>query len=135
MILCNKFTNLEHVELYWNCRINDFCMKKLAKSCKKIKLINLSGAKYLGDSSIEAIATNCKDLYYMDLTRLPPMTEKGLMALASAKLVNLKYLNLYANSELSDHGFKELINSETINTNLEFLDLCGCKHIKDETII
>ena len=90
-------------------------MKKLAKACPKIKLINLSGAKYLGDSSVEALSQNCKDLYYMDLTRLPPLTEKGLIAMADAKIVNLKYLNLYANSELSDHGFKQLINSDTIN--------------------
>lgn len=135
MTLSQKFTNLEHLELYWNCRINDFCMKKLAKGCKKLKLVNLSGARFLGDSSIEALATNCKDLHSLDLTRLPPMTERGMIALASAKLVNLKYLNLYANSELSDHGFKELFNSETITANLEFLDLCGCKHVKDETII
>lgn len=44
--------SLKQIELYWNCRINDFCMKKLGQKCLNLEEINLSGCKYLSDSSI-----------------------------------------------------------------------------------
>ena len=44
------------LELYWNCRISDFGMKKVALSNPKLTYVNLSGCKYLSDSSIMTIA-------------------------------------------------------------------------------
>lgn len=44
--------NLKQIELYWNCKINDFCIKKLAQNCPKLMHVNLSGCKYLTDASI-----------------------------------------------------------------------------------
>ncbi len=50
----------------------------------------------------------CKDIEFINLTRIPKFTEKGLTALAEGGLFNLKYLNLYANSSIEDTGFKSL---------------------------
>ena len=58
--IASKCPNLLRIELYWNCRINDFCIKKLAKSCTKLNFVNLSGCKHLCDSSISVLVENCK---------------------------------------------------------------------------
>ena len=71
----------------------------------KLKHINFSGCKYLTDSSIIVVTDKCKDIEFLNLTRIPKFTEKGLTALAESGLYNLKYLNLYANSSIENSGF------------------------------
>lgn len=111
--------------------MNDFCIKKLA-SCTKLKYVNFSGCKYLTDSSISQIVGKCKDIYHLNLTRIPKLTAKGLSAVASAGLKNLEYLNLYANANIEDEGFRALAQA---NCPLQFLDLCGCKELLDDSVI
>ena len=50
----------------------------------------------------------CKEIQFLNLTRIPKLTEKGLIAIANAGLNNLRYLNLYANSCIEDSGFQLL---------------------------
>ena len=48
----NKLINLERIELYWNCRITDFAVKKMAKACPNLNFVNFSGCKHLTDTCI-----------------------------------------------------------------------------------
>ena len=73
-----------------------------------MKHVNFSGCKYLTDSSIIVLVEKCKDIEFLNLTRIPKFTEKGLTAVAEGGLTNLKYLNLYANSSIEDIGFQAL---------------------------
>ena len=53
---------------------------------------------------------------------------------AVSKLDNLKYLNLYADAEISDKGFNYLCNGLK-GKKLAFLDLCGCKFFSNQNLI
>ncbi|CDW85727.1 f-box lrr-repeat protein 20 [Stylonychia lemnae] len=64
MHLQKQCKNLERLELYWNCRITDFGLKKLAIMNPKLSYVNLSGCKYLSDSSIMTFAQNCPNIYH-----------------------------------------------------------------------
>ena len=47
--------NLERLELYWNCRIRDLGLKRLAIGCPKLTNLNLSGCKLITDAGIVPI--------------------------------------------------------------------------------
>ena len=100
-----------------------------------MKHINFSGCKYLTDSSIIVVVDKCKDIEFLNLTRIPKFTEKGLTTLAEAGLFNLRYLNLYANSSIENSGFQALAKASINLTKMQFLDFCGCKLILDDSII
>eukprot|EP00347_Sterkiella_histriomuscorum_P014091 403362200 len=123
--------NLIRIELYWNCRVIDFGIKKLSSSNPNLSYVNLSGCKYLTDSSIIALCENCPEIYHLNITRIPKITKKSMESIASLK--NLEYLNLYANSEISDNGFQILAQSQFHK--LTFLDFCGCKYLSDDSVI
>ena len=53
-----------NVEFYWNCRITDFGLKKLAMVNPNLEYVNLSGCKYLSDSSIITLSQNCPNIYH-----------------------------------------------------------------------
>lgn len=72
---------------------------------------------------------------------MPKVTEKVFQSIGES-LARLNYLNLYADADLSDKAFsllalsrKKLIVTNVAYHNLTFLDLCGCKHIKDDSVI
>lgn len=77
----------------------------------------------------------CKDIEFLNLTRIPKFTEKGLTAIAEGGLNNLKYLNLYANSSIEDIGFQALAKASINMSKMQFLDFCGCKLLMDDSVI
>jgi hypothetical protein len=44
--------NLERIELYWNCRVSNFGVRRLAQGCPNLKIVNFSGCKYLSDNGV-----------------------------------------------------------------------------------
>ncbi|TNV77821.1 hypothetical protein FGO68_gene8799 [Halteria grandinella] len=132
MIIGKQCQKLNRLELYWNCRITDFAMKKLASSCKDLEYVNLSGCKYLSDQTVVALCENCPQIRHLNLTRMPKVTEKVFKNIAES-LSQLTYLNLYADADLSDNSFRALAQSPF--GKLTFLDFCGCKHITDQSVI
>lgn len=108
-IIARHCIKLERVELYWNCRVNDFCIKKLGQSCTKLRHVNLAGCKYVSDAPIATMLEHCPDITHLNLTRLGKITENTLKAIGSASSYeNLTYLNLYANAMIPDEGFRAL---------------------------
>ena len=89
--------------------------------------MNLSGCKYITDSGIKVLVENCKKVTHLNLTRLPKLTEEGMIAVSTGGLVDLEYLNLYASTSISDQAFKNFAKSGY--SKMTFLDLCGCKNI------
>jgi hypothetical protein len=63
------------IELYWNCRVTDFAMKKVAVACKDLEYVNLSGCKYLSDSTILALCENCPQIYHL-VSIAPPLKKE-----------------------------------------------------------
>lgn len=93
----------------------------------------MSGCKYLSDVAIMMLAEKCKNIYYLNLTRIPKLSEKSLISIADAGLKDLNYLNLYACSEIEDAGFRAF--GQANYSKMEFLDFCGCKNLLDESVI
>mmetsp|Transcript_7168 Transcript_7168/g.6263 ORF Transcript_7168/g.6263 Transcript_7168/m.6263 type:complete len:84 (+) Transcript_7168:408-659(+) len=83
--------------------MTDFAVKKLAISCPNLEYVNLSGCKYVSSSSIETLTSTCSNIYHLNLTRLPKLTEKPFDSIS--KLPKLAYLNLYADGDIQDQGF------------------------------
>ena len=96
-------------------------------------MVNLSGCKYLTDSSIIEIAKNCKEVKHFNITRIPGLTETGLSEISKAGMDQLEYLNLYANALILDSGFWDLANSGY--NKMQFLDFCGCCKLSDDSVI
>ena len=73
---------------------------------------------------------------------MPKLTERPFKLIAQnfPRLINL---NLYADADLPDQAFRDLSLSRMHLTklihlafhNLEFLDLCGCKKMTDDSMI
>ena len=126
---------MKTIELYWNCRVSDFGVKRLAAGCPKLKVVNLSGCKLLTDRSIIVLAQTCQDIEILNLTRITLITDDSLKAIVT-NLEQLRELYLYANSQLSDQAFSYLADSElSIVNKLEILDLCGMQRLSDESLI
>lgn len=51
--------NLTRIELYWNVKVSDFGVRRIATGCRKLTFVNLSGCKYLSDKSIVPLVENC----------------------------------------------------------------------------
>lgn len=105
----------------------------MAKANPNLNFVNLSGCRHLSDSSVTVVVESCPKIRHLDITRLPKMTDKGVEKVASAGL-DLTYLNMYANSEIGDGAFKALALNTKFH-NLDYLDLCGCKHLSDDSVV
>ena len=40
-------------------------MKKLAVACKGLEYVNVSGCKYLSDSTVSTLCENCPQIYHL----------------------------------------------------------------------
>jgi len=52
--------SLEKIELYWNCRVRDIGLKRLATGCPNLTNVNFSGCKLLSDSGVIPLVQSCK---------------------------------------------------------------------------
>ena len=89
--------NLERIELYWNCRVRDLGLKRLAHGCPKLVNVNFSGCKLLSDSGVLPLVNSCRNIEVLNLTRIPKLTDECIKVIAES-LVELRELYLYANS-------------------------------------
>jgi F-box and leucine-rich repeat protein 2/20 len=132
--ISDQCPDLRRIELYWNCRISDFGIKRLALACKKLSNINLSGCKYLTDKSIIPLIETCTSLEVLNLTRIDGVTSAAISAV-SQHLPQLRELYLYANAGIADSAFFQLGSDASVVRNLEILDLCGCQLLEDDSLI
>lgn len=106
--------------MYWNCKVTDFGIKRIAENCFSLKVANFSGCKNLSDKSICVLADNCHNLEVLNLTRVMKISHVALEHIS--KLPKLRELYLYACNQI-DSGFDTLASMNT----LTLLELCGCK--------
>lgn len=52
--------NLETIQLYWNCRVRDLGLKRMATGCLKLIHVNLSGCKLLSDAGVIPLVEGCR---------------------------------------------------------------------------
>ena len=52
--------NLETIQLYWNCRVRDLGLKRMATGCPKLIHVNLSGCKLLSDAGVIPLVEGCR---------------------------------------------------------------------------
>ena len=105
--------NLEKIELYWNCRVSDFGVKRLAAACSRLTYVNFSGCKRLSDRGVIPVIESCPQIEVLNLTRLEKITDESVIAI-SQKLQALKELYLYANAQLTDDAFQALASEESV---------------------
>ena len=69
-------------------------------------MLNLSGCVQLDDEGVRDIS-KCLKLRYLDLTRVPKMTNVSLASIVTF-CRELEFLSLYANSQLTDKAFERI---------------------------
>ena len=120
---------LEFLSLYWNPMVSDKAIMYLTSHCFNLKVLNLSGVRYLSDTAIENAARCCLQLEELDLTRLDQLTDASLHAIARG-CRKLRKLNLYASGKFTDKGFCDVFEH---CLELEEVDICGSR-ATDESI-
>jgi len=83
--------------MYWNCRVRDLGLKRLALGCPKLIIANFSGCKLLSDAGVVPLVQACTQIEVLNLTRLPNITDQSIKA-AAESLPNLRELYLYADA-------------------------------------
>ena len=120
---------LECLELFWNTKITSKGVLSVCRFChENLKVLNLSGCVQLDDEGVRVIS-KCKKLRYLDLTRVPKMTDASV-ALVVEGCRELEFLSLYANSQLTNKSFEKIDGL----TNLKFFDACGFNKLTDVTL-
>ena len=120
---------LECLELFWNTKITSKGVLSVCRFChENLKVLNLSGCVQLDDEGVRDIS-KCKKLRYLDLTRVPKMTDASV-ALVVEGCRELEFLSLYANSQLTNKSFEKIDGL----TNLKFFDACGFNKLTDVTL-
>lgn len=120
---------LECLELFWNTKITSKGVLSVCRFChENLKVLNLSGCVQLDDEGVREIS-KCKKLRYLDLTRVPKMTDASV-ALVVEGCRELEFLSLYANSQLTNKSFEKIDGL----TNLKFFDACGFNKLTDVTL-
>lgn len=130
MSVSEYFENrLECLELFWNTKITSQGVLSVCRFChENLKVLNLSGCVQLDDEGVREIR-KCRKLRYLDLTRVPKMTDASV-ALVVEKCRELEFLSLYANSQLTNKSFEKIDGL----TNLKFFDACGFNKLTDVTL-
>ena len=120
---------LECLELFWNTKITSKGVLSVCRFChENLKVLNLSGCVQLDDEGVREIS-KCRKLRYLDLTRVPKMTDASV-ALVVEGCRELEFLSLYANSQLTNKSFEKIDGL----TNLKFFDACGFNKLTDVTL-
>ena len=121
---------LECLELFWNTKITSKGLLSVCRFCNEnLKVLNLSGCVQLDDEGVRDIS-KCLKLRYLDLTRVPKMTNVSLASIVTF-CRELEFLSLYANSQLTDKAFERIDGLK----NLKVFDACGFNKLTDTTLL
>jgi hypothetical protein len=60
----------------------------------------------LTDQTLEELALNCLNIKHLNLTRIPKLGDKSMVAVAQFN--DLEFLALYATAEITSEGFNHL---------------------------
>uniref|UniRef100_J3MU60 F-box/LRR-repeat protein 15-like leucin rich repeat domain-containing protein n=2 Tax=Oryza brachyantha TaxID=4533 RepID=J3MU60_ORYBR len=132
--LCHNLTHLSLTRGKQNCsstfrRVTDFGILMLAEGCKQLKTIRLAGFSKVRDAGYAALLQSCKDLKKFEVSTgcLSDLTCLDLDE-AAPKITEVRLLCCC------------LLTSETAIslsscTNLEVLDLSGCRSIADSGLV
>ena len=123
-------SGLEEVSLYWCVKLTDLGVSALLSANLQISRLSLSGIPKLTDETlVSLVASNSGNLLDLDLTRLPGISDAGVLAV-SRKFKKLKRLSLYATTQLASDFYNHL---EEISS-IEDLDLCGHQKLTDSAL-
>ena len=118
------------LELFWNTKITSKGLLSVCRFCNEnLKVLNLSGCVQLDDEGVRDIS-KCLKLRYLDLTRVPKMTNVSLASIVTF-CRELEFLSLYANSQLTDKAFERIDGLK----NLKVFDACGFNKLTDTTLL
>ncbi|KAI4975151.1 F-box protein At-B [Hordeum vulgare subsp. vulgare] len=129
--LCQNLTHLSLTRGKQGCsstfrRVNDFGLLMLAEGCKQLQTIRLGGFSKVRDAGYAALLHSCKDLRKFEVSTASCLSDLTCLDLdeAATKITEVRLLSC------------GLLTSETAIslsscTNLEVLDLSGCRSIAD----
>ncbi|KAK1606180.1 hypothetical protein QYE76_029853 [Lolium multiflorum] len=111
-------------------RVNDFGILMLAEGCKQLQTIRLGGFAKVRDAGYAALLHSCKDLKKFEVSTASCLSDLTCLDLdeAATKITEVRLLSC------------SLLTSETAIslsscTNLEVLDLSGCRSIADAGLV
>ncbi|KAL7155780.1 hypothetical protein ABFS83_03G099300 [Erythranthe nasuta] len=114
---------LTHLSFYW-CKknMNNLVLSLTPKFTKLQVLILRQDTPQLQDEAVEKIASHCRELQELDMSKSCRLTDSSLYALARG-CPNLVKLNISGCSAFSDSALGYLTG---FCRKLKFLNLCGC---------
>ncbi|CAK85229.1 unnamed protein product (macronuclear) [Paramecium tetraurelia] len=114
-----------------NCYINDKLIQSMVeagKLLKNLRVISLSGCRYISDKSIyllcDAHYTSTSQLKSLDISNLPQITESSLEYLTNKPLKNLSDLNLAYSTQIQAEHLKKAFDTGKFNQ-LKYLGISG----------
>lgn len=125
-----------------NCKfLTDSCMIYLSENLKDLNSLDINNCILVGDDGIIRLLGQCSNMEDLNLSNLRKISDLTLQAMK----LNCKYLralHLQVNNklikkwsvQLTDNGFNDLIKSNILS-NLNTLDISGCRKVTDRTLI
>jgi hypothetical protein len=101
--------------------INDACVTKLSECCTKLRHIKLR-SHHITDSGISILANKCTELYSVDITECPLVTEIGIKSLVNAcpDLTHLKFNFKYSLGQSTPGGDCEWVNEVKMRYDVDY---------------
>ncbi|XP_044001354.1 uncharacterized protein LOC122847619 [Aphidius gifuensis] len=122
----SKLQSLEHLNLGYAENLNDSTITAIANNCKNLKSLDVKICLGLTETALVAL-TNLEKLEKLDVSYLRIITDSFLI-----KLKGIKKLRCNRCKKLTDVGIIQFIKN---NPDLEMIDISGIKHITIDMVI
>ncbi|XP_044016655.1 F-box/LRR-repeat protein 2-like [Aphidius gifuensis] len=122
----SKLQCLEHLNLSFLENLRDSTIIAIANNCKNLKSLDIEGCNTITKTALDAL-TNLKNLQKLNVGCLDIITDSFLM-----KLKGLKELNCNECKKLTDAGIIQFIKN---NSDLEKISVSGIDNITNDMVI
>ncbi|KAE9456660.1 hypothetical protein C3L33_11468, partial [Rhododendron williamsianum] len=129
---CQHLIALSLIRSKLNCQVyfkavNDMGMFLLSESCKGLQAVRLGGFSKVSDAGFAAILHSCRNLKKFEVRNASLISDLAFLNGALPSLVDMK---LWSCSLITSESVNELASS----SDLEVLDLSGCRSIADSCL-
>uniref|UniRef100_A0A7S4FCU9 F-box/LRR-repeat protein 15-like leucin rich repeat domain-containing protein n=1 Tax=Chrysotila carterae TaxID=13221 RepID=A0A7S4FCU9_CHRCT len=123
--------SLLHFSIYWNSNVTDAAAVSLSVRCSSLTSLSLSGCQKVSSNGVLALASRCRKLQRLNLTRLPLVADLGLSTILQAN-PHISELRLYADSQFTS---APITVAATVCSTLALVDLTGLSLVDDAALV
>ena len=117
-------SNLTRIDLSHNIDIDDDCLHALSKSCKRLRVVNLTQCETISDRGVVWLVRACLELSNLNLEGCTLVSDLALLAMSETKFhPGLRRLNFTGLDRITETGVTWL--AQTCSTLLS-MNLKGC---------